>query len=108
MNEGKAWKLLAKLRQKRIRELCADMEVMEGALHEVLHLVRNFRRAGRTKGLLDAVWYRLSDRALLERADLVESLEQMRRGEGREIDPAEFGTAARRRAPGPCPPSRPT
>jgi hypothetical protein len=51
-------------------------------LHEVLHLVRDLREAGKTRGLLDEVWRRLSDEALLEREDLQESLEQMRRGEG--------------------------
>jgi DNA-binding transcriptional MerR regulator len=55
-------------------------------LHEVMHLVDDLRRAGRTKGLLDAVWHRLSDTALLERDDLTESIEQMRRGEGVEVD----------------------
>lgn len=50
-------------------------------LHKVLHLVRELREAGKTRGLLDAVWYRLQDQALLDREDLAESLEQMRRGE---------------------------
>jgi DNA-binding transcriptional MerR regulator len=59
-------------------------------LHEVLHLVRDLRRAGTTRGLLEAVWHRLSDLALLERDDVAESLDQMRRGQGREIDPDEL------------------
>jgi DNA-binding transcriptional MerR regulator len=59
-------------------------------LHDVMHLINDLRHAGRTKGLLEAVWYRLSDRALLEREDLVESIEQMKRAEGREVDPGEL------------------
>jgi DNA-binding transcriptional MerR regulator len=51
--------------------------------HEVLHLVRDLRAAGRTTGLLDEVYRRLVDETWLDRADLAESLEQMRRGEGR-------------------------
>jgi DNA-binding transcriptional MerR regulator len=51
-------------------------------LHDVLHLVRDLREAGKTRGLLDEVWRRLSDAALLDREDLQESLAQMRRGEG--------------------------
>lgn len=35
--------------------------------------------------LAEAIWHRLSDRVLLSREDLQESLGQMRRGEGREI-----------------------
>jgi DNA-binding transcriptional MerR regulator len=54
-------------------------------LHEVLHLLRDLREAGKTRGLLDEVWRRLSDQALLERTDLQESLAQMRRGEGRVL-----------------------
>jgi hypothetical protein len=59
-------------------------------LHDVIHLVRDLRDAGRTTGLLEAVWYRLKDRALLDREDLNESLEQMRHGIGREIHPDEL------------------
>lgn len=51
-------------------------------VHEVLHLVSDLRRAGQTVGLLDEVHRRLVDSTWLERDDLVESLEQMRRGEG--------------------------
>jgi len=57
-----------------------------GRVHEVMHLVDDLRRAGRTKGLLDAVWHRLNDASLLERDDLTESIEQMRLGEGAEVD----------------------
>jgi DNA-binding transcriptional MerR regulator len=64
-------------------------------LHQVLHLVRELRDAGRNRDLIDAVWYRLQDVALLEREDLRESLEQMRRG---ELRPA--GTKAEEEAEG--------
>ncbi|HWS36709.1 MAG TPA: hypothetical protein VN408_28720 [Actinoplanes sp.] len=52
-------------------------------LHEVLHLVRDLRAKGRDRNLLEAVWFRLSDRTLAESTDLTKSIEQMRRGEGR-------------------------
>jgi DNA-binding transcriptional MerR regulator len=51
-------------------------------LHEVMHLVRDLRAAGHDRNLLDTLWYRLRDRALLEREDFAESLEQILRGEG--------------------------
>jgi hypothetical protein len=54
-------------------------------LHDVLHLVTDLRAAGKKRGLLDAVWRRLQDQALLDRPDLQESLEQMRRGEVVEL-----------------------
>lgn len=51
-------------------------------VHEVLHLVADLRRTGQTVGLLDEVHRRLVDSTWLDRDDLVESLQQMRRGEG--------------------------
>ena len=54
-------------------------------LHEVLHLVKNLRAQGRDRNLIEAVWYRLSDQALGEREDFKESVEQMKRGEGRVV-----------------------
>ena len=51
-------------------------------VHEVLHLIKDLRDAGKTKGLLDEVHRRLVDATWLDRGDLIESLEQMRRGEG--------------------------
>jgi hypothetical protein len=56
-----------------------------GRLHQVLHLVADLRRSGKTRGLLDEVYRRLSDQALLDRADLATSLEQMKAGEGRVV-----------------------
>ncbi|MCX5016607.1 helix-turn-helix domain-containing protein [Streptomyces sp. NBC_00555] len=49
-------------------------------LHQVLHLVRDLRAAGRSRDLLSAVWYRLQDAALLDREDLAASLGQLREG----------------------------
>lgn len=56
-----------------------------GRLHDVLHLVRELKAAGKSRGLLDEVYRRLADAALLEREDLQVSLEQMRRGRGRVV-----------------------
>ncbi|AHJ58564.1 MerR family transcriptional regulator [Amycolatopsis keratiniphila] len=51
-------------------------------LHLVLHLVNTLRERGtKTNDLMDKVWWRLSDQAVLDRDDLQESLAQMRRGE---------------------------
>lgn len=51
-------------------------------VHDVLHLIQDLRDAGTTSGLLDEVYRRLVDATWLDRADLAESIEQMRRGEG--------------------------
>lgn len=51
-------------------------------VHEVLHVVASLRAAGKVAGLLDEVHRRLVDETWLDRDDLAESLEQMRRGEG--------------------------
>jgi len=57
------------------------------SVHLVSHLVRDIRAAGKDRDLLDEVWQRLSDQALLDRDDLKESLEQMRQGKGRVLRP---------------------
>jgi DNA-binding transcriptional MerR regulator len=57
------------------------------SLHAVSHIVRELRALGKDRDLLDEVWRRLSDTALLERDDLKESIDQMRRGEGRVLRP---------------------
>lgn len=57
------------------------------SVHAVSHIIRELRLLGKDRDLLDEVWRRLSDAALLERADLQESLGQMRRGEGRVLRP---------------------
>lgn len=52
------------------------------SVHTVLHLVDDLRAAGQTRGLLDEVYRRLADAALLERPDMQESLRQMKHGQG--------------------------
>lgn len=66
------------------------------SVHEVIHIVRDLRALGRDRDLLDEVWRRLSDAALLERTDLRESIEQMRRGEGQVLRPLRGNDAASR------------
>jgi hypothetical protein len=56
-------------------------------VHEVSHILRDLRAVGRDRDLLDEVWRRLSGAVLLERPDLRESIEQMRRGEGKVLRP---------------------
>ena len=63
------------------------------SVHAVSHLVTELRAAGQDRDLLDQVWRRLADAALLERKDLRESLGQMRRGEGRVLRPLPADTA---------------
>lgn len=50
-------------------------------VHQVRHVVRQLREAGRSRNLLDAIWFRLEDQAVLEREDLARSLQQMRDGD---------------------------
>lgn len=57
------------------------------SVHLVSHILRELRDHGKDRDLLDEVWRRLNDSVLLERADLQESIEQMRRGEGRVLRP---------------------
>ena len=47
-------------------------------LHQVRHVVRQLRSLGQSRNLLDAVWFRLEDQAVLDHEDLQESLRQMR------------------------------
>jgi DNA-binding transcriptional MerR regulator len=51
-------------------------------VHQVQQLLEELRMAGKTAGLLDEVHRRLVDATWLDRQDLAESLDQMRRGEG--------------------------
>jgi len=64
------------------------------SVHLVSHVIRELRALGKDRDLLDEVWRRLSDRAVLERPDLKESIEQMRRGEGRLLRPLQQNGAA--------------
>lgn len=51
------------------------------SVHAVSHVLREIRADGLGRDLLEHVWRRLEDQALLDRADLQESIEQMRRGD---------------------------
>jgi hypothetical protein len=57
------------------------------SVHAVSHLVSELRAAGQNRDLLDQVWRRLEDAALLDRDDLRENLAQMRHGEGHVLRP---------------------
>jgi len=57
------------------------------SVHEVSHLIRELRAAGRDRDLLDEVWHRLNDDAVTDSDDLRESLGQMRQGRGRVLRP---------------------
>jgi hypothetical protein len=54
------------------------------------------RALGRDRDLLDEVWRRLSDVALLERPDLRKSIEQMHRDEGQVLRPLSRSDTASR------------
>ena len=51
------------------------------SVHAVSHILREVRADGLDRDLLDHVWRRLEDQALLDRADLQESIEQLHRGD---------------------------
>ena len=68
---------------QRAPRLLLDLE----CVHAISHIVGELRAAGRERDLLDEVWRRLGDAALLERPDLQESIEQMRQGRGRVLRP---------------------
>src|SRR5580692_7728056 len=61
------------------------------SVHEVSHILRTVRADGLDRDLLEHVWRRLEDHALLNRADLQESIEQLRRGEVVVLCPAPAG-----------------
>jgi hypothetical protein len=52
------------------------------SVYTVRCILRDLRADGLERDLLDHVWRRLEDQALLDRDDLQEGIEQMRRGEG--------------------------
>lgn len=49
-------------------------------LHQVLRLVNDLRRAGKTSGLLDEVYRRLNDAQWADNQELLQSLESMHQG----------------------------
>ena len=62
------------------------------SVHTVVHLVQDLRAAGKERDLLDAVWHRLSDQAVIDRDDLRESMEQMLQGKGRVLRRGPHGS----------------
>ncbi|MFC5099577.1 hypothetical protein [Kibdelosporangium philippinense] len=50
-------------------------------VHQVLHLVKDLRAQGKKRHLVELIWAKLQDEALLEREDLRQSLEQFRSGD---------------------------
>jgi|HubBroStandDraft_1064217.scaffolds.fasta_scaffold12213_6 hypothetical protein len=64
------------IRSRKPRLLLDPASVLDVRL-----LISDLRQAGLTRGLLEAVYNRLSDEQVLVDADLRESLEQMHRGE---------------------------
>ena len=57
------------------------------SVHEISQILDQLREHGKDRDLLDEVWRRLNDAALIERADMQESIGQMRRGQGRVVRP---------------------
>jgi hypothetical protein len=51
------------------------------SVHTVSHVLREIRAEGLDRDLLEHVWHRLEDQAILDRADLQESIGQLRGGE---------------------------
>jgi hypothetical protein len=77
---------------QRAPRLLLDLQ----SVHEVSHILRDLREHGRDRDLMDEVWRRLNDAVLLERADLQQSIEQMRQGEGRVLRTSRANGTARR------------
>jgi len=65
----------------RIRSRKPRLLLDPASVLEIRHLVADLREAGQSRGLLDAVYNRLADEQLLANPDLMESLEQLHRGE---------------------------
>lgn len=51
------------------------------SVHAISHVLREIRSDGLDRDLLEHVWHRLEDQALLDRKDVQESIEQLRRGD---------------------------
>jgi hypothetical protein len=58
------------------------------SVHEISHILPAVRADGLDRDLLEHVWHRLEDQALLNRDDLQESIEQLHRGEVVVLRPA--------------------
>jgi hypothetical protein len=73
----RAWAEDGLLTRRAVRpRLLLDTE----RLHTVLRFLDDLRAAGQDRDLRDNLWHRLQDEALLDRADLTESLSQMNVG----------------------------
>lgn len=66
---------------QRTPRLLLDLQ----SVHIGSHLIREVRALGRDRDLLDEVWRRLNDAALLDHPELRDSIDQMLRGEGRTL-----------------------
>ena len=59
------------------------------SVHLVSHVLRELREEGLERDLLEHVWHRLEDQALLDREDLRESIDQLRQGDVVVLRPAD-------------------
>jgi hypothetical protein len=82
----RAW-VQARILQQVTAESSTVLRVDPIRLHEVWHYVREIREAGKNRGLLDEIARRMADEELLRHPDVLEGLEQMRRGEGTVVVP---------------------
>jgi len=58
------------------------------SVHRVSHVLRELRQEGMERDLLEHVWHRLEDQALLDRGDLGESISQLLHGDVVVLRPA--------------------
>lgn len=63
------------------RQQCPRLLLDVPSVHAISHVLQEIRADGLERDLLEHVWHRLEDQALLDRADLQESIEQLRRGD---------------------------
>ena len=68
-------------RRARLLALSRDALAEEATVRPVSHVLRELREEGLERDLLEHVWHRLEDRALLDREDLHESIGQLLRGD---------------------------
>ncbi len=73
--------LLEEVAKRPVRRVSPD------SVLRILPIVRDLKRQGRNRNLLDAIFNRLDDEAQLADPGLLESLEQMRRGDTIDITP---------------------
>ena len=61
------------------------------SVHRVSHVLRELREEGLERDLLQHVWHRLEDQALLDREDLRESISQLQHGDVVVLRPSDSG-----------------